>query len=384
MGASLIAAVLGMFTAAAIENSSSWYKDTETKQRSKCSNWLHNHKTGLKAIAAWAFWSSFGTIGYCLLEDKFFIEGLYFSVSAASTGGLAGVAPKNGNLWFCGIYSLIAVPLYGHTLGMLANIFTASALRQQAKKRREAPITQEEFVAIDNLNPNKSLAAGDQQIDREEFTILWMLRNGLLSPENIQEIEEDFKTLDADRSGSIRLAEIQASIGFKKYDGLDGDLNANELFELTSELQKTECMDNPDKMLLDPRKNYTISSVARSMTDFSGRSTAIDIKSEQGKNNRVAIVPDGPSGPLNFNVEFTLKDFMLWWWSEAGAYLSGKADEGVIKKSFVRHLERMVNQAKKEEEKGRASMVEPAALKQYTRLSVVPALISTKSKSRIT
>ena len=63
MGASLIAAVLGMFTAAAIENSSSWYKDTETKQRSKCSNWLHNHKTGLKAIAAWAFWSGFGTIG---------------------------------------------------------------------------------------------------------------------------------------------------------------------------------------------------------------------------------------------------------------------------------------------------------------------------------
>jgi len=64
-------------------------------------------------------------------------------------------------------------------------------------------------------------------------------------------------------------------------------------------------------------------------------------------------------GPLNFNVEFTLKDFMLWWWSEAGAYLSDKADEGAIKKNFAKHLNSMVNQAKMEEAKKNGGIGRP-------------------------
>jgi len=175
LGASLIVGVLGVFTQSAIDSQSFWLDEAEPgkgPENHKCSKQWKKRWPVIKSFVVFSLWTLFGAVVFTYENEVGFLQGFYFAVTAASTAGLMGTTPTETGLVLAAIYCIVGVPLYAHTLGKVANYFTSNYLQEAAEARRQLTITKREFEAIDRMGN------GNGAVERHEFSLLWLLRNG--------------------------------------------------------------------------------------------------------------------------------------------------------------------------------------------------------------
>ena len=368
LGASLIGGVLSLFTTMAVESSETWFdeanKTAESKHKTdhikqskkestklykekninagsalppkddsstnneadasksnftaKCTKWMNGHSAEIRATLALLFWVFIGTVVYSVLENVHWIKGLYFAVAACSTAGLAGPSGTNSaSIAFVGLFTLFGVPIYAYTLGIFSNVATAKYLMKKAQTTRLAAITEQEFHAADRLG-DPGAGPQDGSIDRYEFALLWFLRTGKVSPDDIDTMQNDFDDLDADDNQVFDNSEMQAALRFEKHDkNGDGVLDAGELVTLAAELQRTKCMAVPSLFLLPPKKKYTVEYIQQAMLAFEDSATTVKKKKTitskrhgrvQSKTKQVVYLT------------FDRREYMRWFMSEFTAY----------------------------------------------------------------
>eukprot|EP00948_MAST-09A_sp_MAST-9A-sp1_P000710 g710.t1 len=202
-----------------------------------------------------------GALFFSQVEGVPFLEGLYFAVTACSTGGLLGcsVSAENPNrlcLQGVTIYIILGVPLYGYILGNVANYVAEIYVRAQAISRRHQEITAREFHYSNALND------ADNVLDFTEFSRLWLIRNGKISKVDYEDLLEDFSIVDANGDGMFDKDELVAQIQFQRVDVDDNYcLEPDEFETLIDILKGTYHQTERSLMMLDPNFKYDVASI---------------------------------------------------------------------------------------------------------------------------
>ena len=239
-GSSVIGGCLSYFVQAAVEKHESFIHQVKTpegefiakKQQaddkkdksSRLVKIIRDNKQIVLSLGLFSFWILFGTVFAMTKMETSFVTGVYFAVTACSTGGLyAPTCPRNGD-WcfpFVGLYCFVGIPIFGFALGQFATIFVDSYTKSKVDQLLSKRITQEEYDFA------QKLAENDGKIDFGEFVILKMLRLGSLDLNALRDMKDDFGRIDLDRSGKLDYDELTA---FFDADG-DGKLDSEQVLE---------------------------------------------------------------------------------------------------------------------------------------------------------
>ena len=159
MGSSAVAGALSVFAQLALEKHESMMKEIQralcegsdaaggnaggmrSLARNCCVEFWHSQRNCCIALGLFIWYILLGTVFAmtkmvpsfftrsfslpCCLQNTTFITGLYFAVTACSTGGLYAPTCGQGDYCFAlvGLYCLFGIPLFGYSLGQFANIF---------------------------------------------------------------------------------------------------------------------------------------------------------------------------------------------------------------------------------------------------------------------
>jgi Ca2+-binding EF-hand superfamily protein len=330
LGAILIGGVLSYFSASAIDKV--WYDEDRDKEQLEqvikqyqnkgikgklciqffhLKNWIGDHPTSIVSWSLLCIWIVLGAVIFEILEEENgkifgtepFIKGLYFALSAASTGGLAGPSPSNeSSMLFTCIFCTFAVPLYAYSLGEIANVFTGAYVKKKDQDRREREFDEMELKFMDRLGD------GDGRIDECEFAVLWFLRNGMITPDDVIEMKKDFRDLDADGNGIFSKSEMQVSAFFQKYaKQQQGQISSDDLENIASELQKLKSVEYPGKFLLDPAMTYGKEKIIRDMIKYDEERETVKIRARSKSGNAERRMTTAEVIGLN------RREFMKWW-----------------------------------------------------------------------
>jgi hypothetical protein len=146
-------------------------------------------------------WVSVGTAFACTQWNVSVIEGVYFAITAMSTGGLFAPPTDAGSMWFTAFFILIGVPLYGCVLGNAASTvvdpYVERKFKAQLKDATELDV--EEFVR----------AAGcDNALTYAEFLEFCMQRAFRATPEHIAMLRQKFEDMGPGDDGILTLEEL--------------------------------------------------------------------------------------------------------------------------------------------------------------------------------
>jgi hypothetical protein len=222
VGASFVGAALGVFADHITSQGMNWYaleldqrqyeveRNAATMPHMKAFLWVKHEWHNFRAVLLWFAFICFSTaFAWGLNSDNGFdfIDSLYFSVSSLSTGGLQSI-PRGSPAWMyglAGIYCAFGVPLMGLAMATVAGYFMSSrgGTIEEAKGNVMQPITEDEIAMLEGFN----LADKDGVIDKSEFIILCMVRQGM-QVEVISLVSAYFDDLDKDKSGTLTLDEI--------------------------------------------------------------------------------------------------------------------------------------------------------------------------------
>ena len=135
VGASLVAAALTIFTARARSRNDQTQKDNwvrlangyyamdfeSKRKKSKTDHFFE--KDEVLVSLYFLFWIAMGALFAHVKWDATLIEGVYFAITAVSTGGFLAPELDDTSMWFTGFFVLIGVPIFGQALGILAEVF---------------------------------------------------------------------------------------------------------------------------------------------------------------------------------------------------------------------------------------------------------------------
>ena len=248
--------------------------------------------------------------------------------------GLAGPTPSNtGSVVFSCFFCLVGVPLYAHSLGEIANVFSKKYIQQKGKERRSSAITEKELAWMNRLGD------GDGVIDRYEFAMLWFLRNGLIRPEHVKDCKCDFDDLDADANGIFSKSEMQVSAFFQSYDqDHDGELTMKNLTQIAHKLQQIPSVEYPGKFLLDPKIAYDENKIAADMYQYDKQRKVVHVShrdlnpghsSNLGNGGETEDLEESSSRSARRDarnssaevVSLNRKEFMQWWVEDFKVYV---------------------------------------------------------------
>lgn len=158
-----------------------------------------------RSLGVLVVWGGIGTIFACQYWDTPIITGIYFAVTALSTGGL--YAPPNLDnlsMWFTGIWVMLGVPIYGFSIGHLAALLTDPYVERQFKRQfaDAAHLDRKEFVSA--VKQGK-----DEELDYAEYLEFCMKRAYGASDEQIQQLRDEFHTMDLDNDGAVTVNELK-------------------------------------------------------------------------------------------------------------------------------------------------------------------------------
>eukprot|EP00602_Paraphysomonas_sp_CaronLab_P011003 CAMPEP_0185020974 /NCGR_PEP_ID=MMETSP1103-20130426/3622_1 /TAXON_ID=36769 /ORGANISM="Paraphysomonas bandaiensis, Strain Caron Lab Isolate" /LENGTH=812 /DNA_ID=CAMNT_0027552209 /DNA_START=188 /DNA_END=2626 /DNA_ORIENTATION=- len=159
-----------------------------------------------RAHIAFLLWTAVGVIVSCATIKWSFIQALYFSWSAMTTGGFWTIPQDSPDRYYlyAGIYLLVGAPLMALACGMSAHYVVSFTRSQAVYDRLAARITAEEINTMKLLN----MENGDGDIDPTEFVILMLVRIGALQPQLIALILDRFDELDVGKKGCIAYSDI--------------------------------------------------------------------------------------------------------------------------------------------------------------------------------
>ena len=165
-GASFIAAALGFFAQAIVDDRDNWYiNELQKKRFERKMQKAHHNKSCFRMIKIWAgynhekvrsilLWLLFIIVatGAVLGQHKewVFIEGLYFAVSSLSTGGHYSL-PGDSEDWeygLAGIFAALGVPIMGIAMATLAEFFMSSGSIEEMMEKVKERITEEEVEML--------------------------------------------------------------------------------------------------------------------------------------------------------------------------------------------------------------------------------------------
>jgi len=135
-------------------------------------------------------------------EKKSFINALYMSVITMTTVGFGDFTPLSQVGRVFGMWWMFGGVLV--TLHVVKCLSVTMAIIQREKSSQ--PMTHDEIFAKMDMDHLGS-------ISRSEFLHYMILKNDLVAEEDLDGIEQLFKVLDRDGSGTISRGEIQASFG---------------------------------------------------------------------------------------------------------------------------------------------------------------------------
>jgi hypothetical protein len=165
------------------------------------------HGPKMKVHLLFLLWVVIGVLWSCLAIGWPLIEGVYFSVSALTTGGLWPI-PEGSPAWhyaFTAFYVVAGVPLMAISLGMLANSVSNIGGSRLLEQKISARITDEEIDMMESFG----IVDDDGSIDAKEFAILTLVRIGALQPSLICMIHERFEEIDENKTGSITYEDLK-------------------------------------------------------------------------------------------------------------------------------------------------------------------------------
>lgn len=156
VGASAVAVYLGYFAQSMIVASKDWYTDVLLqedidKQKSVMWwSWIRLNGNKLRTISVWVLWIFMMMIWSCVTVEWSVIDGLYFSISSLSTGGLWPI-PRDSPDWHFAVVALFTatgVPLMALAMGSLASLIVTVGDPEEAEKCIRARVTKEELLMM--------------------------------------------------------------------------------------------------------------------------------------------------------------------------------------------------------------------------------------------
>ena len=180
------------------------------------------HGPKLKIHIIFILWVIIGVFWSCLTIEWPLIDGIYFSVSALTTGGLWPI-PEESPAWyyaFVAFFVVLGVPVMAISLGLIANSVSNIGGSRILDEKISARITDEEIDMMESFG----IVDDDGSIDAKEFAILTLVRIGALQPSLICMIHERFEEIDEKKTGSITYDALK-NFGSSKMTAYGKNLN---------------------------------------------------------------------------------------------------------------------------------------------------------------
>ena len=119
-------------------------------------------------------WIILGVSWSCLRFDWPLVDGIFFTISTLSTGGLLPLPEdrKEYDLAFVAVYMSIGIPLFALSMGMMITPVLNIRKVDIAPEDLYAPVTEEEMWMMRSYG----IEDGDGSLDACEFIILILLR----------------------------------------------------------------------------------------------------------------------------------------------------------------------------------------------------------------
>lgn len=153
------------------------------------------------AVYIWLLYWFFGVWWSCALLRWSFVDGLYFSISSMSTGGLYTFAEDQPNSTFVytGLYAAAGVPIMALAVANIANLFTEARKIEKVRRIARMDLTEDEAGTLGLLKVH-----GDQKvINRNEYLLLMLVKQNKLDPKEIVRCFEEFDKLDRNKVGIL-------------------------------------------------------------------------------------------------------------------------------------------------------------------------------------
>jgi hypothetical protein len=165
-------------------------------------------------VYVWIVYLFLGVAWSCSLVKEFsFIDGLYFSLSSMSTGGLYSFPEDSSALVYvlCGLYAALGVPLMALAVTNIAQLFVEAHRLQRLRLTSRVLLSEEDLETLRALHFDVGDAAqaltsrhkGEQALDRQHFLVLMLVKKGLIKLEEVSTIMRDFDSLQCDSKGRV-------------------------------------------------------------------------------------------------------------------------------------------------------------------------------------
>ena len=218
--------------ALAIPSQKMWYTSFQAQQltnpnrpwKLKIRRYVLQRLDHFQRIAVWLLYIVWGTAWSCSIFGWNAIEGLYFSISSLSTGGLYGI-PKGADefaFFVVGLFCCTGVPVMGLGLSSLTAL-----IMERAKKGRNDLY---DIKTAGNMNtPQKETTAAQRRGTAYSKRELEMYEQLLSVPSTgLKMTKESFVLLNLIRRGAVDRAELQNVMAnfdsiFKEQRSLIGD-----------------------------------------------------------------------------------------------------------------------------------------------------------------
>mmetsp|Transcript_520 Transcript_520/g.922 ORF Transcript_520/g.922 Transcript_520/m.922 type:complete len:220 (+) Transcript_520:44-703(+) len=160
----------------------------------------------LRIYILFSIWVVIGVTWACLVIKWSVLESAMFVLTTLSTSGLKSIPDNASNLSYAlvAVYMTIGIPLMAVVFGITATAAVARKVNDISNQEMLAPITEEELCMMRSFG----MEDGDGSLDTKEFIILMLVRIGVLNPELVCIINQQFYDIDTNGTGTITYEDI--------------------------------------------------------------------------------------------------------------------------------------------------------------------------------
>jgi hypothetical protein len=153
------------------------------------------------AVYIWLLYWFFGVWWSCFVLKWSFIDGLYFSISSMSTGGLYTFGDDQPNSTFIctGLYAAAGVPIMALAVANLANLFAEARKIEKVRRIARMDLTEDEAEVLGLLK----VRSDQHVINKNEYLLLMLVKHNKLDPKEINRYFEGFDKLDVNQVGIL-------------------------------------------------------------------------------------------------------------------------------------------------------------------------------------
>lgn len=158
-------------------------------------------------VYIWLLYLFVGTAWSCWLVNWSLVDGVYFSLSSMSTGGLYSFPEESPDEVYvlAGLYAALGVPLMALAVANIATLFVEAHRIEALRLRSRVVLSDRDVDVLRAMRFDVDLAAQRQRqaLDRHQFLVLMLCKRGLLRQEDVSAIVKEFDDLKCDAEGRV-------------------------------------------------------------------------------------------------------------------------------------------------------------------------------------